>query len=141
MGEHQPPGPDPPLTRPPPPRSTPPRTRHPPGPDPPEQTPPGADTPPQSRPPPVEQTPPRQQTPPLVNRMTDRCKNITLATTSLRPVITVEQIYIISTGHIKFYFTYGLQFIQKFRISTTLVIVMKYTEQDCIPVGCIPTAC
>ena len=24
---------------------------------------------------------------PLVNRMTDRCKNITLATTSLRPVI------------------------------------------------------
>ena len=24
--------------------------------------------------------------PPLVNRMTDRCKNITLATTSLRPV-------------------------------------------------------
>ena len=25
---------------------------------------------------------------PLVNRMTDRCKNITLATTSLRPVIT-----------------------------------------------------
>ena len=27
--------------------------------------------------------------PPPVNRMTDRCKNITLATTSLRPVITV----------------------------------------------------
>ena len=26
--------------------------------------------------------------PPPVNRMTDRCKNITLATTSLRPVIT-----------------------------------------------------
>ena len=29
-----------------------------------------------------------RQTPP-VNRMTDRCKNITLATTSLRPVIKV----------------------------------------------------
>ena len=28
-----------------------------------------------------------RQTPPLVNRMTDRCKNITLATTSLRPVM------------------------------------------------------
>ena len=28
-----------------------------------------------------------RQTPPPVNRMTDRCKNITLATTSLRPVI------------------------------------------------------
>ena len=27
-----------------------------------------------------------RQTPPLVNRMTKRCKNITLATTSLRPV-------------------------------------------------------
>ena len=30
-----------------------------------------------------------RQTPP-VNRMTDRCKNITLATTSLRPVITFK---------------------------------------------------
>ena len=29
-----------------------------------------------------------RQTPPPVNRMTDRCKNIILATTSLRPVIT-----------------------------------------------------
>ena len=29
-------------------------------------------------------------TPPPVNRMTDRCKNITLATTSLRPVIMVQ---------------------------------------------------
>ena len=29
----------------------------------------------------------RQTPPPPVNRMTDRCKNITLATTSLRPVI------------------------------------------------------
>ena len=28
----------------------------------------------------------RQTPPPPVNRMTDRCKNITLATTSLRPV-------------------------------------------------------
>ena len=28
-----------------------------------------------------------RQTPPPVNRMTNRCKNITLATTSLRPVI------------------------------------------------------
>ena len=27
-----------------------------------------------------------RQTPPPLNRMTDRCKNITLATTSLRPV-------------------------------------------------------
>ena len=31
-----------------------------------------------------------RQTPPLVNRMTDRCKNITLATTSLRPVIILH---------------------------------------------------
>ena len=34
-------------------------------------------------------------TPPPVNRMTDRCKNITLATTSLRPVVNqVMQVYI-----------------------------------------------
>ena len=33
----------------------------------------------------VSQHAPRQ-TPPIVNRMTNRCKNITLATTSLRPV-------------------------------------------------------
>ena len=31
--------------------------------------------------------------PPLVNRMTNRCKNITLATASLRPVIILEQLY------------------------------------------------
>ena len=31
--------------------------------------------------------PARENPPPPVNRMTDRCKNITLATTSLRPVI------------------------------------------------------
>ena len=30
----------------------------------------------------------KQTPPPPMNRMTDRCKNITLATTSLRPVIT-----------------------------------------------------
>ena len=33
----------------------------------------------------LRQTPP----PPPVNRMTNRCKNITLATTSLRPVINM----------------------------------------------------
>ena len=32
----------------------------------------------------------RQTPSPPVNRMTDRCKNITLATTSLRPVIIAE---------------------------------------------------
>ena len=32
-----------------------------------------------------------RQTPPPVNRMTNRCKNITLATTSLRPVIKIQQ--------------------------------------------------
>ena len=31
--------------------------------------------------------------PPPVNRITDACKNITLATTSLRPVITVQYAY------------------------------------------------
>ena len=31
-------------------------------------------------------------TPPPVNRMTNRCKNITLATTSLRPVINIKVI-------------------------------------------------
>ena len=30
---------------------------------------------------------------PPVNRMTDRCKNITLATTSLRPVMSHRQLY------------------------------------------------
>ena len=57
------------------PRSRPPRSRHPP-----EQTPPRSRHPPRSR-------PPWEQTPPSVNRMADRCKNITLATTSLRSVI------------------------------------------------------
>ena len=36
----------------------------------------------------------RQNPPPPVNRMTNRCKNITLATTSLRPVNIFE-----SAGH------------------------------------------
>ena len=45
---------------------------------PPRADPPGADTPP-------DQTPPQSRTPP-VNRMPDTSKNITLATTSLRPV-------------------------------------------------------
>ena len=30
---------------------------------------------------------------PPVNRMTDRCKNITLATTSLRPVKTLQNVH------------------------------------------------
>ena len=69
---------------PPPPRRQPPgadtpQSRHPPGAD----TPPKADTHPQSRHPPP---PPRADTP-SANRMTDTSKNITLATTSLRPVI------------------------------------------------------
>ena len=43
----------------------------------------------------VSQHAPRQ-TPLPVNRMTDRCKNITLATTSLRPVkITLEIAFVI----------------------------------------------
>ena len=33
-----------------------------------------------------------RQTPPTVNRMTDRCENITSATTSLRPVIIVNSV-------------------------------------------------
>ena len=35
--------------------------------------------------------------PPPVNRMTDRCKNITLATTSLRPVIKVLETPVLCT--------------------------------------------
>ena len=90
-GEQTPPGADtPPLgadtppgqTHPPrsrhPPEQTPPWIRHPP----PQQTPlpPGADIPPEQTHPPGADTPP-------VNRMTGTSKNITLATTSLRPVM------------------------------------------------------
>ena len=35
-----------------------------------------------------------RQTPPPVNRMTNRCKNITLATTSLRPVTKSRDVYL-----------------------------------------------
>ena len=63
-----------------------------------EQTPPpkfGADTPPPKF---GADTPPRKfgaDTPPPVNRMTDRCKNITLAKTSFRPVkmTNIEEIF------------------------------------------------
>ena len=97
MGGHTPPRTRPPWTRPPwdqtppqdqtPQEQTPPRSRHPHGSRHPPRSrhhPPRADTPHGSRPP-QEQTTPGADTPP-VNRMTNRCKNITLATTSLRPV-------------------------------------------------------
>ena len=89
--------PSPTRTRHPPPRSRhPPRTR-PPGPDPPgtdtplDQTPPGPDTCPRTRHMPPDQThAPRPDTCPRTRHppcgQTDACKNITLATTSLRPV-------------------------------------------------------
>ena len=110
-------------------RHTPPQIRHPWIRHPPEQTPPGADTPPEQTAPweqtPREQTPtpPRADTPlwrsaarhagippamhagihtapPPVNRMTDTRKNITLATTSLRPVIIHRLDQGLSPGHL-----------------------------------------
>ena len=45
------------------------------------------------------------QTPPPVNRMTDRCKNITLAKTSFRPVMNpytlpILILLVLLTGHV-----------------------------------------
>ena len=65
-GSRHPPRPDPPRTRTPRSRQPPPQSRHPPG---------RRHTPPEQAPPPGAGTPP-------VNKMTDRCKNITLPQTS-----------------------------------------------------------
>ena len=97
---------------------TPPRSRHPPGADTLlEQIAPWEQTPPRSRYPPRADTPLWRSTarhtgippamhagihtaPSPVNRMTDTCKNITLATTSLRPVIIHRLDQGLSPGHL-----------------------------------------
>ena len=55
----------------------------------------------------------RQNPPPPVNRMTDRCKNITLTTTSLRPVIIEKNLKMSSNEKLEFNI---YRFIIKFKI-------------------------
>ena len=59
------------------------------------------------------------ETPP-VNRITDTCKNITLATTSLRPVNISPLL--------------RLHYLMTSRSPSTS------KQQECIPVGCVPSA-
>ena len=65
-------------------------------------------------------------TPPPVNRMTDRCKNITLATTSLRPV-TIYICYLPRVAFQKAHTRVANNF--PFELTLTIAVLFCFTEQ------------